>query len=100
MGLKDSDHWLSTEVPKILASDGYTAGGVLFITWDEAEGRNGDDPDQIPMIVLSPRIKMAGMTSATAFTHSSYTATIEDLLGMPRLATVTSSPNLLEFLQP
>ena len=40
------------------------------------------------------------MTSATAFTHSSYTATVEDLLGLPRLATVTSTTNLLEFMQP
>src|SRR5690348_12955016 len=36
--LKTSDTWLSTEVPKILASDAYKNGGVLFITWDEAEG--------------------------------------------------------------
>ena len=79
---------------------GLTRGGVLFITWDEAEGRGNDDPDQIPMIVLSPKLKAAGMTSSTAFTHSSYTATIEDLLGMPRLATVTSQNNLLEFLGP
>ena len=41
---------VSNEVPKILASDGFKASGVLFITWDEAEGRNGNDPDQIPMI--------------------------------------------------
>jgi hypothetical protein len=100
MALQTSDHWLSTEVPKILASTGYQNDGILFITWDEAEGRNGDDADKIPMIILSPRIKMAGMTSATAFTHSSYLATVEDLLGLPRLATVTSTPNLMEFLKP
>jgi hypothetical protein len=97
--LKVSDTWLSTEVPKILASEGFKNDGILFITWDEAEGRNGDDADKIPMINLSNRIKQAGMTSATAFTHSSYTATIEDLLKMPRLATVTASPNLMEFLK-
>ena len=100
-GLRQSDAWLSHEIPKILASDGYKAGGVLFITWDEAEGRNGHDPDQIPMIVVSPRIKQAGMTSGTAFTHSSYTATIEDMLGLPRLPAVGSStPTLVEFLKP
>ncbi len=98
--LTTSDTWLSHEVPKILASDGFKANGILFITWDEAEGRNGDDADKIPMIVLSPRVKQAGMTSTTAYTHSSYLATIEDLLGLPRLATVTSTPNLMEFLKP
>lgn len=97
-GLKDSDMWMSTEVPKILSSDGYKAGGILFITWDEAEARNGDDPDQIPMIILSPRLKQAGMQSATAWDHSSYLATVEDVLGLPRLQTVTSAPNMMEFM--
>ena len=100
MGMKTSDAWMATEVPKILASDGYKAGGILFITWDEAEGRTGNDPDKIPMIILSPRVKTLGMTSATTFTHSSYLATIEDLLGLPRLATVTTAPALMEFLNP
>jgi hypothetical protein len=54
--LTTSDTWMSHEVPKILASDGFKANGILFITWDEAEGRNGDDADKIPMLVLSPRV--------------------------------------------
>lgn len=95
-----SDTWLSHHVPDILNSDGYKAGGVLFITWDESEGRNGDDPDQIPMIILSPKLKQVGMTSATAFTHSSYLATVEELLGLPRLATVTSATSMMEFMNP
>jgi hypothetical protein len=97
-GLKQSDTWASTWIPQIMNSPGYKAGGVIFITWDEAEGRNGDDPDKIPMIILSPKIKQAGMTSATAFTHTSYTATVEDMLGMPRLMTSMSSNNLMEFV--
>jgi len=97
--LKTSDTWMSQHVPDILASDGYKNGGVLFITWDEAEGRNGDNADQIPMIVVSTRIKSAGMTSNTAFTHSSYAATVEDLLSMPRLDKVKTAASLTEFLQ-
>ena len=98
-GIKDTDGWLKKNVPAILASDGFTNGGVLFITWDEAEGRNGDNADQIPMIVLSPKLKSAGMTVSAAFTHSDYTATIEDLLGMPRLATVKTATGLGAFFQ-
>lgn len=98
--LKVSDTWLDGVVKDIMASDGYKNGGVLFITWDEAEARNGDDPDQIPMIILSPNLKQVGMTSATAYTHSSYLATVEDLLGLPRLATVTNAPAMMEFLKP
>ena len=97
--LQTSDTWLATEVPKILDSDGFKAGGALFITWDEAEGRTGD-PDRIPMIILSPKLKSAGMTSSVAYTHSSYLATIEDMLQLPRLATVPNEPNMLEFFNP
>ena len=34
----------------ILASAAYQNGGVIFLTWDEAEGHNGDSSDQVPMI--------------------------------------------------
>ncbi len=98
--LKTADHWMSVEVPKILASDGYKNGGILFITWDEAEGRNGDDGDKIPMIVLSPRLKSPGTQVATAMTHSSYTATIDDLFGFQRLAAVTSDPSMADWFNP
>jgi len=98
-GLQQSDTWMSQQVPKILASEGFTNGGVLFIVWDEAEGR-GNDPDQIPMIVVSPKIKSAGMTSATEMDHGAYLATVEDMLGLARLAPVTGSPTLMEFLDP
>ncbi len=99
-GLKNSDAWLKIEVPKILASDGYKAGGILFITWDEAEGRNNNDPDQVPMIILSPRLKKPGMTTAIAYSHASYLATVEDLLGLPRLATVTAAPSMIDLFTP
>ena len=96
-GMHNTDAWLSTEVPKILASDAYQAGGILFITWDEAEGRTGDT-DRIPMIILSKDVKQAGMTSATLFDHGSYLATVETLFGLPRLTTVTAVPDMMEFL--
>jgi hypothetical protein len=96
--LQHSDTWLSTLIPQIMQSPGYKAGGVIFLTWDEAEGRNGDSADLIPMIILSPKVKTAGMTSATAFTHTSYAATVEDMLAMPRLAKTMASNNLMEFV--
>jgi hypothetical protein len=99
-GLHQSDAWMQNLIPTILASDGYKNGGVIFVTWDEAEGRNGDDPDLIPMIVISKNLKSVGFRSSVAYTHSSYLATVEDLLGLPRLATVTSEASMKsDFLQ-
>ncbi|MGH7285771.1 MAG: hypothetical protein ACRELY_29990, partial [Polyangiaceae bacterium] len=77
----------------------YKAGGVIFLTWDEAEGRNSNSKDQVPMIIISPNIVSAGFKSANAYSHKSYTATIEDILGLPRLTTVASESNMFEFLK-
>jgi hypothetical protein len=99
-GAKNSDAWAATEIPKIMASSAYKNGGVIFLTWDEAEGRSGSNSDDhIPMIVISENIKSAGFTSAKAYSHKSYLATVEDLLGLPRLATVTSEPSMTEFFK-
>jgi phosphatidylinositol-3-phosphatase len=100
-GLKASDAWASTEIPKILASSAYKNGGVIFLTWDEAENRSGPgSADKVPMIIISPNITSAGFKSTKAYSHKSYLATVEDLLGLPRLATVASEPSMAaEFLK-
>jgi hypothetical protein len=98
--LRQSDQWLSTEVPKILGSEVYTTGGMLFITWDEAEGRSGDDPDQVPMIVISPRLRSAGYRSSTPFSHASWLATVEQLYGLPKLGGAATASDLTEFFAP
>jgi hypothetical protein len=97
--LKVSDKWAETEVGKIMATQAYKDGGVIFITWDEAEGRNGDSKDQIPMIIVSESLKTPGMQSSTAYSHKSYLATVEDILGLPRLDTVKNEPSMMEFFQ-
>jgi hypothetical protein len=98
--LKQSDAWLSTEVPKILASDVYKKNGILFITWDEAEGRNGNDADKVPMIILSPKIKAAGYMSMTKLSHASYLATVENLYKLPLLGDAAMATDLSEFFTP
>ncbi len=98
-GLKASDAWAKTEVEKIIASSAFKNGGVIFLTWDEAEGRSGNSKDQVPMIVISPFIRSPGFKSNTAYTHKSYLATVEDILGLPRLATVKNEVNMMEFFQ-
>ncbi len=97
--LKVSDTWAQTEIGKIMASPAYLNGGVIFITWDEAEGRNGDSRDQVPMIVVSEQIKSPGFKSNKAYSHKSYLATVEDILGLGRLATTTNEPNMMEFFK-
>lgn len=78
----DGDQWLSQEVPKILASDAFNNGGVLFLTWDEGGGYpQSDDP---PMIVISPHAKR-GFVSQTPYNASSYLKTVQSILGLDSL---------------
>ncbi len=79
--VKQGDVWLSTEVPRIVASQPYAGKGVLFITWDEA--KTGDGP--IGMIVLSPVAKGGGYSNRIQYTHSSTLRTVEEIFGVTPL---------------
>jgi hypothetical protein len=96
-GLKQADAWLSTELPKILASAAYQANGVVFLTWDE--GEIGPTYDNIPMVIISPKLKAKGYRSQQMYTHASYLATVEDIFGVPRLGAAAMATPLTEFFQ-
>ncbi len=70
----NGDTWLANEVPKLLASSAYRDGGVIMITWDEAE--DGDGP--IGFILLSPNAK-AGYSNNIHYTHSSTLRTLQEI---------------------
>jgi hypothetical protein len=76
----DGDAWLATEVPKILATNAYKNGGVLFLLWDEGSG-GADDP---PFIALSPNVK-AGTVSQASYDTSSFLLTVQTILGLDAL---------------
>ena len=76
--VKQGDTWLSTEVPKILASQAYAENGALFITWDQAE--IGDGP--IGMIVLSPFARGNGYQNSTYYHHGAMLRTVEEIFGL------------------
>ena len=81
--IAQGDAWLSREIPKIMATDAYKDGGVIFLLWDEGSGSlsPGDDP---PFIVISPNVN-AGMTSKVSYDTSSYLKTAEQILGLDAL---------------
>ena len=76
------DAWLAREVPKIMASDSYKNGGVIFLLWDEGGGSPAsDDP---PFIAISPNAAH-GMKSAVDYDTSSYLLTVQNILGLSAL---------------
>ena len=93
--IKFGDTWLSTEVPKILASQAYLNNGALFITWDEAA--SGDGP--IGMIVLSPKGKGGGYSNTIAYDHSSTLRTMQEIFNVttPMLGDAANATDLSDL---
>lgn len=75
-----SDSWLRDTVTLITSSDAWKANGILFVTWDEDDGR-GDN--HVLTMVITPAQKP--LVSNVPYNHYSLLATIEDLLGVSRL---------------
>jgi hypothetical protein len=82
------DNWLKQQVPAILNSNAFKAGGVLFITWDEGSTNAGCCTNaaggRVVTLVISP-LGRTGFRSSVPETHYSLLRTIEDSWGLPRL---------------
>jgi acid phosphatase len=80
--MQQGDAWLAREVPKIIGTDAFNNGGVLFLLWDEGGGfPAADDP---PFIAVSANAKR-GFVSQTPYDTSSYVKTVQSMLGLDLL---------------
>lgn len=86
------DRWLSQTVPVILNSSTWKDGGVLFITWDEGE----DSGNSVLTLVIHP--DPLNHESGNAYNHYSLLATIEDVLGVPRLGQAASASAMNDLM--
>jgi hypothetical protein len=76
------DSWLSTLLPKILASRQYRSGSTaVFITWDEDDYNSNQ---RIAMIVVAPSTPV-GTRSTARFDHYALLRTTEEMLGLKPL---------------
>jgi phospholipase C len=83
--IAEGDAWLARELPKLLASDAFRHGGVIFLMWDEGGGMPAmDDP---PFLVLSPHAR-SGFVSQVNYDTSSYLKTVQTVLGVDPLPCV------------
>ncbi len=97
--IANGDKWIAPQVEAILQSTAYTSGGLLVVVWDEddASGGLGGSDDPVPIFVLSPFAKSGGYTSALKADHYSLLATIEDGMGLPRLAKAAKATPLADY---
>lgn len=93
------DTFLGKIVPAITASSAYKNGGLVIFVWDEDNSSgifSNDDP--IPIFVMSPYAKKGFVSHVTA-DHASLLATIEDGLGLPRLALAATAKPLVDYFK-
>jgi hypothetical protein len=103
-GLHSVNDFLQEWIPKITGSPAYADGGLVIVTFDEAEddasdccneptGPNtpnnggptqGNGGGRVGAVLLSPYIK-AGSVNDTPYNHYSLLRSIEDLFGVPHL---------------
>ena len=80
--IAEGNAWLEAFLPRILESDAYGQGGVVFITFDEDRG---DGDNYVATIVVSDRA-VRGAASERPYTHYSLLRSVQELLGLPCLA--------------
>ena len=94
--IAQGDAFLATLVPQIIASPAFSAGGILFITFDEGttkDGQLGDFGGHVVTLLIA-RAVPAGYRTAAYADHWSLLHTTENLLGLPCLGTACEHPAL------
>jgi len=91
--IKPGDDWLAANIPA-LESFCNANDGVVFVVWDEGEGST-----TMPFLAIGPGVK-SGYSSNVTFTHSSLVKSVEEIFGLPILATVTSANDFADVFKP
>lgn len=97
-----ADRWLSKVIPRLMESDGYKNGGVIFVLWDEGAPDASyafGGKQSIPAVVISDRLATRGHVSDVLYSHDSYLATVQDALGLPRLRSTEESTPMADFFE-
>jgi len=89
--LSKADRWLANNLPPVLASSWYQAGGIVILTWDEGTSDNaccggGAHGGQVATLVISSSVK-PGARLDTAVDHAGMLRTLEALYGLAYLRT-------------
>jgi hypothetical protein len=88
--IRSGDDWLKAELPRII-NYATTHAGTIFITWDE-----GSSTLKMPFLIVGPGVK-ANYAGAVSYTHSSLVKSVERILGLPILSTVSGSNDFTDL---
>jgi hypothetical protein len=88
--VRAGDTWLSQNLPAVISYAGAHAGAI-FILWDEPESSG-----TMPFLVVGPKVK-PNHASAVTLSHSSVLKSLEEIMQLPILPTVSSANDLSDF---
>lgn len=86
------DRWLKTELPPIINWVN-TNSGVIFLVWDE-----GNATLKIPFFAIGPGVK-SNFESSLAYDHGSLVRSVEEILGLPILSTVSNNKSFADMFK-
>jgi hypothetical protein len=84
------DVWLQNNLPQLISFSNANQG-LILVVWDEPETSG-----TMPFLVIGPQVKPNFANSIT-LSHSSVLKSVEQILNLPTLSTVTSANDLSSF---
>jgi phospholipase C len=91
--LQEADNWLKKNIGPLLEDPNFQKDGILIVTFDEAaKSDSNHGGGHIVTVVIGPLVK-ENFVDNTFYQHESLLATIEDVLGLPRLKLVEKVPS-------
>ncbi len=90
--IQSGDNWLKKNLPPII--DYVNAHqGAIFLVWDE-----GDNTTLVPFLAIGPGVKK-GYTSTVKIDHSSLLKSVERILQLPILSTVSGATDFTDLFE-
>jgi hypothetical protein len=84
------DQWLAANLPALITYVNNN-NGVIFLLWDQ-----GDQTTQMSFLAIGPHVK-TGYASSVNLTHSSILKSVEEILNLPILSTVSKANDLSDL---
>lgn len=90
--LHQGDDWLQAELPRLIRYADANAG-VVFVEWDE-----GATSALMPFFAIGPGVKK-GYAASIPYDHGSILKSIEEILALPTLPTVSGEHDLADLFR-
>lgn len=79
--LQQSDTWMQSNLPAILANSSFKTNGVLVVTWDESENDLTNGGGRVATLFLGPQVKV-NFQSTSSYQHQDLLRMMSSRIGL------------------